>query len=121
MLSHECGRVGCHALININDKYCDKHRDFASKEYNRYRQLNQHDYLKFYHSKEWKHARELQLIRQPLCEICLSNDHVTQATTVHHKVETKVDWSLRLSENNLQSVCKSCHEKIYKGRWYGGK
>ena len=113
----QCAKAGCYTLVPVTQRYCAKHQGTYNKQYNQQREQNHHDYIKFYHSKAWKQARQPQLTREPLCEVCLGNGLVSVANTVHHIDDVKEHWNERLNEDNLQSVCKSCHEKIYKGRW----
>ena len=64
---------------------------------------------KFYHSKEWKILRNFMLSRQPLCDHCLKKDRITVATEVDHIRDIKDAPELRLSMNNLRTLCQSCH------------
>lgn len=58
---------------------------------------------KFYQSKEWKQLRDRQLRRNPLCIEC-----GRQAKIADHIKEIK-DGGAKLSLENLQSMCVSCH------------
>lgn len=81
--------------------------------------LRQNKWSKFYQSREWNNLRQSQLIRQPLCERCLSNDKVTPATTVHHKnvfgscPDEQQQWYWFLNSDNLMSLCNQCHNHIH--------
>lgn len=112
-----CNKVGCKTLISYAESYCDKHKNDTAKRYDKMRYKTRVDYMKFYNTKDWKQARLQQLTRQPLCEMCLLNGITTQATVVHHIKDTKTNWDDRLTESNLESICKPCHESISKGRW----
>ncbi len=59
----------------------------------------------FYHSREWKRVRGLQLSKYPLCAMC---SH--PANIVDHIVEIK-DGGAKLSLSNLQSLCTACHNQ----------
>lgn len=71
----------------------------------------------FYHSSEWKACRSAYIKLHPLCEQCESKGLVVPAEIVHHKIhltETNVkDPSIALNFNNLESVCRDCHNKIH--------
>ena len=66
----------------------------------------------FYKSKEWNRIRLQALVRDHfLCQECLKHRRITKAVIVDHRIPISVDWSLRLSLDNLQSLCQSCHNK----------
>lgn len=101
----ECKHPHCHRLIK-SGAYCDKHTQDTNSYYNR--QRRRHKENRFYASAEWKGVRQQALKRD--CFVCAGCGGV--ADTVHHLVEVRVDWSKRLDIDNLQSVCRSCHNKI---------
>jgi 5-methylcytosine-specific restriction protein A len=39
---------------------------------------------------------------------------LTPAEVVHHLVEVKEQWNLRLVLSNLESVCHGCHNREHK-------
>jgi len=80
---------------------CPTCKQAKSKEYDLHDRNKEND--KFYHSREWKRARGLQLSKFPLCKECFY-----PAEIVDHIVEIK-DGGSRLSHSNLQSLCRSCH------------
>lgn len=82
-------------------KGCPLCKQTSTKEYDKNYRNKESD--KFYHSREWKRVRGLQLHRQPLCKECLQ-----PATIVDHIVEIK-DGGAKLSLSNLQSLCTGCH------------
>lgn len=76
-----------------------------NREYNQERWKYQNDLMKFYNSKPWR-----QLSKQILNEyyyVC--RECGGDATLTDHIIPVKVDWSLRLSRDNLQPLCDSCH------------
>lgn len=66
----------------------------------------------FYNSPEWKILRDYIISSNPLCDRCLDKLRITPATEVHHRVDIKDNPSLRLDMNNLQALCKPCHDII---------
>lgn len=48
-----------------------------------------------------------------MCEVCEANGIITEGNTVHHIVEVKDDWNKRFDWDNLQVVCKECHNRIH--------
>lgn len=75
----------------------------------------------FYGSKSWSNLRQSKLQKQPLCECCLYHDKITPATQVHHidrfsNAANEVEmWQKFLDEDNLMSLCNSCHKRIHAG------
>lgn len=81
---------------------------------------------KFYKGKAWAKCREAYIHSVGgLCEVCLSQGRYTPGVIVHHKehvsIETINNPRVLLDWNNLQLVCRSCHQAIHardKGRRY---
>lgn len=76
-------------------------------------------YIRIMNSKQWKLARRLKLVANPLCEECKKAGRIKEAQCVHHLVEiesAKTDmeaWQLATSMGNLQSLCFDCHNAIH--------
>lgn len=113
-----CGEIGCG---NLTEKtYCETHQKNAEENrrkstqiYNRYGRDSKIN--AFYLSKEWKRVRALAYERDNgLCQRCLKGSVLKRADVVHHIVEVKEDWSLRLTLDNLESLCHSCHNAHHK-------
>lgn len=99
-----CKYPKCHILTK--QTYCDKHKRNNNKYYNDKRKND--DAMKFYRSKEWREKR-IEILKRD-CFTCVKCGGV--ANLVHHKTELRVDYTKRLDDDNLESVCKSCHNKI---------
>ena len=56
--------------------------------------------------------RERHLRASPLCVYCLRDNRVTAASVVDHIVPHRGDESLFKDPNNLQSLCKPCHDSL---------
>ena len=123
----ECRNPHCAKLTRSKEGYCDEHiQEYLNKieEYkknNRYRYDRKYDIKrdpkieKFYRSKAWRDKREYILIRDNgLCQRCLSYNRITHATDVHHIVKLKDDYTKRLDNDNLVSVCSKCHKILDK-------
>lgn len=112
---HPCRYPGC--LNLTSDKYCDDHKqieDINKKINNKLYDLYKRDkkIREFYNSKAWLRLREQALMRDHyLCQHCLKQNRIAHAEIVDHIVPIKVDWSLRLSLSNTQSLCKACHNR----------
>lgn len=77
-------------------------------------------YIKLINSKDWKALRQRKLQENPLCEVCSEIGKSTLATEVHHRIPVESVASemqmrkLMFSQNNLMSVCHTCHAEIHK-------
>ena len=63
-----------------------------------------------YSTTRWKHMRMRQLAHEPLCCYCKDLGHVTVATVADHVRPHRGNEALFFDANNLQSLCKSCHD-----------
>lgn len=68
------------------------------------------DFNDFYHSAEWKAVR-LQVLERDsyLCQPCKRAGRITPAKTVDHIEPLRTNWSRRLDPNNLETICRQCH------------
>lgn len=110
-LKKVCSRSGCNELIDMGVRWCDKHKD-SDKERQRAYDLHirnkEHD--KFYHSPEWKMLREVVKAKfNGLCTRCLDNKLFKAGVIADHRIPLSVDWSLRLVEDNIDFLCRECH------------
>lgn len=120
MIVHKCNKSGCNQLISVKYKYCKKHINYNSRQYDYIRMHREatREYRLFYQSKEWKELRALKLANNPLCEMCIKNNKYTIATDVHHIKDVYNNYSYRLDYDNLLALCKPCHESIHKLGYY---
>lgn len=78
---------------------------------------------KEYNTDQWKQIRNIVLSKNPLCVVCAEYGETTEATEVDHIKEWRTgrdkaeQWSLFISMDNLQSLCKSCHSKKTFKHW----
>jgi 5-methylcytosine-specific restriction protein A len=88
---------------------------------------NQKDRAKIYNTARWRKLRDLKLAMNPLCEMCAEAEggsRISIAEDVHHKISfMSVDDPVKrkflaFDFDNLQSLCKQCHQKIHN---YGKK
>lgn len=79
---------------------------------------------KFYKSAAWKKKRQEILKRDNYeCQHCKKKGLVVRGTEVHHIIHLKDDFSRRLDNDNLITLCKACHnlehpEKLKKNKKY---
>lgn len=68
------------------------------------------DNSKFYQSSVWRKFRKLKLQTNPFCEECYKKGIITEAKVVDHIIPISKGGN-PLSEDNVQSLCSSCHNK----------
>lgn len=67
-----------------------------------------------YHTGEWKRKRDEILRRDHFaCQMCKAKGKYTRADTVHHIKHLRDVPELALTDDNLMSLCASCHEEIH--------
>ena len=64
-----------------------------------------------YSSKRWRTLRASILSANPQCVICAKRGKLTPATVVDHIKPHKNNERLLWDRNNLQAVCKRCHDR----------
>lgn len=60
---------------------------------------------------EWRKCRNTFIREHPLCDMCQQEGKVVPAEHVHHIVPLE-EGGARLDWENLQSLCKACHNMI---------
>lgn len=75
----------------------------------------------FYLSPQWRACRDGYIKSVGgLCERCYRKGLISPAEIVHHKVyitpENIHDPHVTLSWNNLECLCRSCHEEVHRGK-----
>lgn len=113
-----CAHPGCPNLTY--GRYCEVHQKEADRNYDRYQRNPEHK--ERYHSKGWKAIRRMQLVRQPLCEMCLAQGRYTRASLVHHI--RPLEEGGGNEADNLMSLCAPCHSRWHAehgDRWHNHK
>lgn len=73
-----------------------------------------HDNGKFYKTTRWKDKRKAILKRDGYyCQQCKRYGKTVEATNVHHIMPLAERPDLKLNNNNLISLCDSCHELMH--------
>jgi 5-methylcytosine-specific restriction enzyme A len=76
----------------------------------------------FYKSKAWEKCRKVVLQRDNyLCRKCLEQGRIAPADMVHHIEELTDNPELALNEDNLISLCNTCHNKEHPEKRNGKK
>lgn len=104
-----CVEANCNRYAEPGNCRCADHaRAYAS----RYRQSETRiERTALYSTKEWARVRRAVLDVQPLCVECLANGRYEKAVVVDHIQPHKGDRQLFFDVSNLQSLCKSCHDR----------
>ena len=106
----------CPNLLKGNERYCAECEPWVKKETRKYdKARDQAPGRKFLHSSVWRRIRAAKLALNPLCQRCEAKGLIVPAVLVHHCDENQQNNH----ENNLKSVCGSCHELIHRKDRYG--
>lgn len=113
-----CAFPGCHRLVTITGKYCELHKKSGNEREARFIKERESKRVRYAGSSSergygyrWKKLRDRFIAKHPHCVECLKQGIMTLATDVDHIVPHRGDPALLYDENNLQSLCKSCHSK----------
>ena len=86
------------------------------------RSINDEERKKIYATTKWRKLRLSHLMKHPLCERCEKAGKVVPAIDVHHIIsfmtgKTPLDKkALAFDPNNLESLCKECHQKEHQSK-----
>ena len=100
-----CRKAGCNVLTTDRSGYCDEHRSYGEqrrKDYFKKLDEQRQSASRRGYGVDWRKLREAKLRANPLCEKCGA-----PASVVHHKDHNQYNdfW------DNLESVCRACHEE----------
>lgn len=109
---------GCRVLLDVKDSNnrCKRHRKKNDKNYNQNVRWNSDNkkFAEFYASNEWRKLRNKYFNEIVVCEVCLESGRIVIGEIVHHKdYEVREDFSKRFDWDNLQLVCRKCHNRIH--------
>lgn len=74
---------------------------------------------KLYNTTQWRKLRDVVMKSNPLCAECLKKGKVVAAEDIHHIKspfnyrEGTINWTLAYDEQNLEPLCKQCHQEIH--------
>jgi 5-methylcytosine-specific restriction protein A len=100
-----CRRSGCPELVTGKSGFCEKHR----KEDNRIYNAQRPESHKLYATPRWVRLRNAILDQNPFCNRCNGF-----ADLVHHKRPHDGDVALFFDLDNLEPLCRRCHEREHK-------
>lgn len=103
-----CNYPGCPEVTDTT--YCDKHDKLVKQRYDKERETA----VQRGYTTRWRKIRKMKKNANPLCEICEVEPKgmiVVETELVHHmdKNSQHHEW------DNLQSLCRPCHDEIHKG------
>ena len=98
-------------------RYCPEHTTINNRQYKKDRWDK--DIQALYKSSAWRRLRELKIQEQPLCERCVTNGIFVAVEVVHHKKEIKKGGRMLPTLDELESLCKACHNREHHGN--GGR
>lgn len=122
MLLKSCGRCG--NLIPYGATYCNTCKPIVEAEREarmrasklesnkRYNKTRDPKYVRFYNSTEWRTlSAKYTQDKGFRCEKCGAI-----ATEVHHvkAIQTPEGWERRLDSDNLELLCKTCHNERHE-------
>ena len=108
-----CSYPGCPKLTN--GRFCEEHAKLEAKRYEKY---DRDPAVKKRYGRAWKRIRDTYIAAHPFCEQCKKNGTMTLAEEVHHIKPLSRGGTNQ--EDNLMSLCTSCHSEITAlegGRW----
>lgn len=108
-----CSHPSCPELVE--GRFCEKHRKEEQRRYNKYER--DPDTNKRY-GRRWREIRNRYIKAHPLCEQCLKEELATIAEEVHHIIPLSRGGTHE--DDNLMSLCKSCHSRITVSEWRRG-
>lgn len=111
-----CRYPGCPNLTD--ETYCDKHKKLMDKAYEEHGRDKE---TKKRYGRNWARIRKRYVAAHPFCEECFKRGIIVPVDEVHHKVPLAEGGTH--DEENLVSLCKSCHAKIHgkRGDYRGSK
>ncbi len=103
-----CKTPGCPGMAVFRGM-CEQCAELAAKHYEtqRYKQ-NARAY-----NADWRKRSRAYLAQHPACEQCEARGIMRDAVLVHH-VRPILEGGDRFDDDNLQSLCRECHEIIHK-------
>ena len=104
-----CAKAGCCTITD--QRYCDKHTDIYIKEVRKKYDKQRPAYHRLYGLSVWATLRNRVLSGTPFCIECAKQDIIKLADVVDHIVDHRGDVNKFLDINNLQALCKKCHDR----------
>lgn len=105
--NEKCSHLGCK---NPRTRYGGQCIDHGGSDTQRtYINADRREAMSLYDTGAWQKMRARQLSVHPLCQSCLINGHVRQATDIDHVFPWRRLGKEAFYANLLQSLCHECH------------
>ena len=103
MPKDQCAEYGCKQSSIPHSIYCESHapKTVTSKD--------RKEFNSAYRAPSWNSIRCRQLSTVPLCQSCMAESRVTDASTVDHVFPWRKIGNHAFTRNLFQSLCVSCH------------
>lgn len=111
-----CGRI--HKWGDVCPVRTEKEKQYQSAYGRRRSDQGSSRADKFRNTKNWQRkSQEIRDRDMNMCRYCFLRLHrlSVKDLSVHHITPLEKNYSLRLSDNNLISLCRDCHEKAEAG------
>lgn len=107
--SVRCEQPGCKNWAEPHSRTCLEHRLEKERKKNLKNSRWRGNSVERGYDHKWNKLSAYYRSLHPLCEHCMKQEKITDATMVDHKVPVVVAPERRLDESNLQSLCWQCH------------
>lgn len=104
-----CSFPGCPNLTE--GRFCEEHEKQENRRYEKY---DRDPTVRRRYGRAWKRIRDRYVSQHPFCELCYEKGVLKPVEEVHHKLPLSQGGTHE--ENNLISLCQSCHAKIHAER-----
>jgi 5-methylcytosine-specific restriction protein A len=102
-----CRISGCAELTRDRDGYCQGHRKAFRSTQDRHRgSAASRGY-----DRTWRKLRLAFITEHPLCRLCAEAGLIVAGQVVDHITPHRGVEALRLARDNLQTLCKPCHDR----------
>ena len=102
-----CTRPGCSVLTDAGG-LCPACRSKAGKQQDS--APDRKEDIKWYKRRRWIRARDMHLRDHPLCERCEAMGFVDARHLQVHHIKNRKDFAeLAYDQDNLETLCRSCH------------
>ena len=108
-----CSHPMCPNLTH--GRFCEEHQRQENKRYEKY---DRDPIVRKRYNEQWRKIRARYVKVHPYCEVCFKDGRMTLVEEVHHKIPLSQGGTH--DENNLISLCQSCHARIHANdgsRW----
>lgn len=104
-----CAHAGCHALVR-GGPYCTAHAPQHARARYQADRARRGTFRERGYDTQWDKVSRAHRRAHPLCVICRAKGRVVRVRDVDHIVPFwGIDDPLRLDPDNLQSLCRACH------------